>query len=442
MKPRVLLLVTVAMTAVASCGGGSSSTPTTLASAVTSTSAPPTTGPSVTAASTSDVTTTVVETTVAPTTTTPASPLVIGVLVEQSGAGARSQGLAGPAAVAWGRWVNANGGLNGQPVDVEVADTGGDAGVAAHALQGVLARGAAYIVLASTSVERSIAPALSASGVAVSGVGLDVQVWGGRLPGASAATPAAPNVFPIAPSSTGLVAGQGGAAQAVSAHTFGVMACTDNTSACATSAEAYRGALPAGITFAGAQSVSSSAPNFTAECDVIFQQQVDFLQVPDPLAQRMIDNCSSRGYRGWFGVSGAVADLSLTANPGAKIAGALPTFPWWVNAAPVQEFRDVMTRYGADTFGSPTVTGVYAALQLLRRAVSTAPGPASRQSVLAGIESINGENLGGLLPQAVSFRPGTNASPVDCSFAYTLEGGTYRALPGGLSAQCPGRTSG
>jgi branched-chain amino acid transport system substrate-binding protein len=299
-----------------------------------------------------------------------------------------------------------------------------------------------YIVLASTSVERSIAPALSAGGVAVSGVGLDLQVWGGRLPGAAAATAAAPNVFPIAPSSSGLIAGQGAAAQAVSAHIFGVLACTDGTTACAGSAEAYRGVLPSGVTFAGAQSVSSTTPNFTAECDVVFQQQVDFLQVPDLLAQRLIDNCSSRGYRGWYGVSGAVADLSLTANPGAKIAGALPTFPWWVNAAPVQEFRDVMARYGADTFGSPTVTGVYAALQLLRRGVGAGAVPATRQSVLARIESISGENLGGLLPQAVSFRPGTNASPVDCSFAYTLEGGTYRALPGGLSAQCPGRTSG
>src|SRR3954470_24307397 len=54
------------------------------------------------------------------------SPIKIGMIATLTGAQASSTAQAGTVAPAWADWVNANGGINGHPVQVIVGDDGGD----------------------------------------------------------------------------------------------------------------------------------------------------------------------------------------------------------------------------------------------------------------------------------------------------------------------------
>src|SRR5256884_3604813 len=55
------------------------------------------------------------------------------------------------------------------------------------------------------------------------------------------------------------------------------------------------------------------------------------------------DLCKTQGYLGYFGASATSVTAALYNTRGIKLAGGLNAFPWWVDDAPVKNFRDAMT---------------------------------------------------------------------------------------------------
>ena len=62
----------------------------------------------------------------------------------------------------------------------------------------------------------------------------------------------------------------------------------------------------------------------------------------------MVRDCDTQGYTGYFGASGSSVTADLYDTPGIKLAGGLNAFPWWVDDAPVQQYRAVMTARKVD----------------------------------------------------------------------------------------------
>ena len=182
--------------------------------------------------------------------------------------------------------------------------------------------------------------------------------------------------------------------------------------------------------------MAAAAANYTAECLGAVSAGVDFYQMSTSadVALRIVKDCQDQGFKGTFGASGGTADDTLIGS-GADWAGGINGFPWWSNNPAVKEYRDVMTAAKVK-FGAPTITGMWANLQLLRKSLSKAGASVTRADVIAAYNSISGEDLGGLLPQKVTFTAGKTSSPVNCVWVYVLKADKFTSPEGDLTPHC------
>ena len=399
------------------------------------TSAAATTAPSATTPS-SAAATTAAAGTAAPASPT-GSPIVIGILTEETGPIAGTQADVAPAAKAWADWVNSNGGINKHPVQVKVLDTAGDPAKAQVAAQQLIDdKTVVAIQMYSASAEASIAPLLSKSGIAISGVGYDTASWGADIRPFKLILPALPNFFTTAATISAIVDTQAAGGKAAGMTTMAVATCSESPN-CAQAEPLYKaGAAEAGLAYDGINLVSASAANYTAECVKVIADGVDFFQMSTSgdVGQRIVKDCVAQGYKGWFGASGGTPDSSLI-DSGVNWAGGLDGFPWWSTKPAVKEFNDVMTKAKAN-HESPVITGLWANLQLFRKAMSKASDTVTREEVLAAYNSVSNESLGGLLAQPVTFKAGAPAPAIDCVFLYKLEGGKFTSPAGDLTPTC------
>jgi branched-chain amino acid transport system substrate-binding protein len=186
------------------------------------------------------------------------------------------------------------------------------------------------------------------------------------------------------------------------------------------------------VEYTGAILVAQTAPNYTAECLQVIDKGVEFVQlaVSAEAAARIVTDCQRQGYEEWWGASGgSVIPSFYDEVDGLRLAGGVNGFPWWVDSEPVQEFRDAMEEQGVgeETYGTPSATAIWATAELLRQALSavTEDEDVTRATVQEGYGSLQGETLGGLLPQEYSFTPGQPAPPVNCYWLYQFEDGEF-----------------
>jgi branched-chain amino acid transport system substrate-binding protein len=170
----------------------------------------------------------------------------------------------------------------------------------------------------------------------------------------------------------------------------------------------------------------------------------DYIQLSAPGATvlRLASDCRAQGYDGFFGASaGTVASDLYNGDDEIKLAGALNAFPWYVDAAPVAEFRNVMKDQGVDeeTYGAPTATATWATMELFKKTLdankSSLSATPTRKEIIAAYGTIANETLDGLLPNPVTFQADQPAKPVSCFWVYRYEDGKFS---GGFAATCPG----
>jgi branched-chain amino acid transport system substrate-binding protein len=349
---------------------------------------------------------------------------------------------------AWAEWVNGNGGINGHPVTMNVTDTKGDAAAAQAAIVSEEGKNPLAWVLVTPSTESAMAESLAASGIPVIGVGYNPSVWGGAIeafklacspdPGAPVAC-ALPNAFPTSTTFGAVVDEQVLGAQAAGAKTLAVAACAEVDSCSQAEPIFAADAKALGLGYTGLVKISSTAADYTSECIKFVQDGVDFLQISaaGAVGARMWSDCADQGYTGIFGASAGSVSGDILKVDGIKLAGGLNGFPWWVDDAPVKEFRDVMEAGGvsADEYSSPTATGLYAALQLFAKANADLGDTPTKDDTLAAMYALNGETLDGLLAP-VTFTQGQPAPPRTCFWPYTLTDGQFENPLGGLKFQC------
>ena len=347
-------------------------------------------------------------------------PVKIGVLVARSGFNSELSGPVGDAAQGWANWVNDNGGLGGRPVEVIAEDTGGTPATGqALAKDFVEKQQVVAVMLADPSVESGVADYLQQNNVPViESLGFDVNSWGVR-----------PNFFTTATSDVYMQASYAISAADTGSPSIAVAACAEAPTCAQVSGTIETVSPTVGLTYDGAVRVAASQPSFTAECLSFLERRTQFIAMALSFAgtgTRMVTDCLQQGYGGHFGVSsGSVVRSLLDEVPGAKYSGALNGFPWWVDAAPVQTYRDAMAEYAPDVEASSAwITSAWAGLEMFRKAVSgTAAGGLTREQVFDGYHAVQGETLDGLLPQPMTYTAGQPAPAIECFWLYSFTQG-------------------
>jgi len=348
------------------------------------------------------------------------SPIKIGLMISKTGPSASSDKDGAGVATAWQQWVNTNGGIAGHPVKVVISDDKGDGATALAVAKDFVADPDVLVLTSQESqTETAVSSYLKAQDIAVVGAtGYSPKIWG-----------ALPNYFSTSPAGfpTDVLA-QFVSAKAVGATKWTAVSCAE-VAACKATQRMYKpAARQQGLSYVGSLSISSTAPSYTAECLKVMRSDADFIQiaVSPAAAKRLLADCKAQGYTGWYGATAGSVNAKLTSISGARLAGGLQGFPWWADSPPVKQYRDAMDRYQPKSDSeNPGATSVWAALELVRKSLANVGDNPTRQDVFNGLYGLRDEDLGGLLPQKMTYTKGKGAPPVLCIWLYKLEKGKF-----------------
>src|SRR5690606_21623498 len=116
-----------------------------------------------------------------------------------------------------------------------------------------------------------------------------------------------------------------------------------------------------GLDYAGLVTVSATAPSYTGECLSLINKDVDaiLMSLGAATIERLVRDCGQQGFKGYYGIfSTSVSERSFDKSDGLRALGYFNQFPWYSKAAPVQEYRDVMTAADEDIdIATPAATG-------------------------------------------------------------------------------------
>lgn len=366
--------------------------------------------------------------TVAPPTGTP---IKIGFVTAASGNEISTNGAGAQVGPAWAKWVNDNGGINGHPVDVIVKDTRSEAATASAVLKDAVENDhVVALMIADNGTEASMLPYIQSSGLPViGGTGYSPTTW-----------THVPNWFPMGISFPQSVTAQTQVAKDIGAKTYTAFVCAEVPQCAAAQDLTKPIEEKLGLTNISWPAVSASAPNYTAACLTIKKADFTNLILTPATGARVMQDCEQQGYTGTFGiccVSFSQAGAGQ-APKGTKIAGVLDGFPWWADAAPVQQFRDVMARYSPKTdYRTTSATTIWQTLELFKATMSKTSGDITASSIIDAYGNIKDETLNGLLAMPLTFTKGQPAPSNSCYFGFTWTVGDKdpkTVIPAGKSA--------
>jgi branched-chain amino acid transport system substrate-binding protein len=376
------------------------------------------------------------------------SPILIAALLDITGPSAGSEASLAKVVPAWVKYINARGGINGHPVTVDIGDTHSDAPTTLTLAQQLLAKKPVAWLLGSVATETSVAQFLGRTDIPIVGDGFSPAVWGAKLTSlnvncssaANASLPCAlPNAFTVT-TTFGAVLDQAVIeAKAAGATKIVDVVCAEIDSCSSGDPEFAATAKLVGIADAGLIKVSSTAANYTSQCIELIQEHVGWAEVSadTPVIEKMWNDCEAQGFTGRFGDITGSASGQILKVPGIRLGGGFEAFPWWVNDAPVKEFRDAMAASGVGPadYSNSTATGIWTALQMFAAAQKNLSTNPTAAETLANMYTLHDETLGGLIPP-ITFTKGQPAGPRNCFWPYIFDNGVISNPLGGLHYEC------
>ncbi|RYE41090.1 MAG: hypothetical protein EOP24_38335 [Hyphomicrobiales bacterium] len=334
-------------------------------------------------------------------------------------------------AKAWEQWVNTDmGGINGHPVKVVVRDTKEDPATAVDV---------ANQLINTDKVIAEVGGSDSVSAGAWIPIfnSAKVPVIGGQIVDDHVIAENPYHYSLVIPVSS-IAAMMVDTAQAAGAKSFTAVLCAESPS-CAGAAPVWEArSAELGIKYDGYTSVKASDPSFTAACLNVAKSGADFVELATSAATslRVVNDCNKQGFvANLYGVTYGAFDgarLVPVSEKGANFLGIMEGFPWWLENPAAQQYRDVMTKYGKEgTYTqNPTQSDAWAALELFRKAMKNASDNPTADEVVQALAQIKDDDLGGLLPQKVTFGlPGTERAPIECLWrAELIDGKTTETV--------------
>jgi branched-chain amino acid transport system substrate-binding protein len=357
-------------------------------------------------------------------------PIKVGNIGIYSGVGGAvtRNGLA--ALKAWEQWVNAQGGVAGHPVQVVVADDGGDPA------QSLAAR--------KRLVEEEHVVAFVGDQDFLTGGNFLAYHAQTRVPVVGGAGPAfyydSPFFFPqdtyAPPEFTAALAA---VADQVPSAKLATIVCVEDRANCTDAGRAWSAeAAGFGQQVVYQAQVSIAQPDFTGECLAARNAGADvlLLGLDSAAIQRLARSCGRQGYHPRF--AGTIGRQSLAAT--SDLDGfilASSSFPWTSKSAPArQAFATAMATHAPDADLDIFATSVWTSEVLFTRAVELAGRKEviTNEDVLRGLWSMHGETLSGLT-YPLTFTNGQPAEKKVCYFLMVTAGGAW-TTPNGDAIKC------
>lgn len=352
------------------------------------------------------------------------SEIVVGTLAAASGFGGGSISGNLDVADAWAKWVNDNGGINGHPVRVVTLDTQANPTRALSLATQMIQK--QKIVASIASFDGPTEP-IWVKAFADAKIPMIGSFINDEFPDGS------PYWYPLTTGgnvgkSLGIyVQGKLGATK------VGALVCQESSS-CAEAGEAYAAeADRLGLSWAGTIQIAASAPNYYAACVSMKEKNPDVLVLglSAEVGRRVAEDCAKQGFHPAIGLYSNTVhgpDLRPVAATGVKYQGYLIGFPWWTDNPAAQDYKDVMAQYGKDHkyVEQPLQSAAWTAFELFRKQMTEVEADTvTSQDVVTAMQKVKDEDLGGLLPEKVTFSATHPGKLLRCGWTFQLESATW-----------------
>ena len=350
--------------------------------------------------------------------------IAIGSVGEQSGIAGAAVADGPRAVAAWVNYINAQGGVACHPLKYVIADDGGSPSQNQSLTEQLVQQDH---VVAFVQNDAALAAAGSESYLASN----DIPVIGSE--GAEQFYYQHPNFFPESASGNALVYSVfAGLAQVLTpsqrAH-VGVLSCVEVAGCVAYGQQAPSDTRQLGMTLVYNGTGSLSAPNFTSQCEAAKNAGVTaFLLALDPNSiHRVASSCAGISFHPQLANPGQTTTPDLASDPNLDgLDTELGYAPWMATNIPqVALYQKVMGQYGAGVQLDGSSIQGWVTAQMFLAGVSNLPaGNITSAQVLAGMDSIKNDDLGGIT-NPLTFTAGQDAPVGICWFQVKLEHGTF-----------------
>lgn len=340
-----------------------------------------------------------------------------------------------PGINAWESWTNARGGINGHPVKVITMDDGGSPATSLTDVQKMVTQDHIVVLLDNTDQDGSWAPYIAAKKIPVLNSLLN--------PGQNA------DFFdsgaPLVP--TGNYGALEAAKQAGSTS-LAFMYCTE-VAACSQAVPTIKTLTKQiGLKLGYTIGISSSAPNYTAQCLAAKADGANALDVYSGVSAQLnvATSCKQAGWSFKLLTSDfSIGNLWLKYPAAYNTIAQIPVFPWVDDStSATKAFHEAMNRYekstvDSDQFGEASATAWTAGQEIvsaadLGKAGVNGAAPTS-QEILNGLFAMHGDTLGGLAPPLTYSHQANEASTIKCFFVMGITAGKF-VEPDGLRTTC------
>jgi branched-chain amino acid transport system substrate-binding protein len=330
---------------------------------------------------------------------------------------------------AWASWTNANGGINGHPVQLIVEDDQGNPATGLANVEDLVQNKhvIALVGVYANTTEPTWASYVESKNIPVVGGEEDTDVWLTN-----------PDFFPSAEPGLGVIA-----TEAYIAKLAGGGLATINLAGVQDVGpliQAFQAATAKdGVAYRFHTTVSAASPSYTAACLAAQQSgaKVLALQLDTNTATRVSTDCFSQGYKPSYLVPSEVYASSMLGQSQFNDAYVpSPTFLWFGGTPVAMQFRTAMAKYQPSAPLNPNSTEGWTAGLLFGAAAEHIGADPTSQDILNGLYALPAnDTLGGASPGA-TFSRGKPALPSGCFFLAQIQGSDLTA-PRGDAPVCP-----
>lgn len=360
------------------------------------------------------------------------SPITIGAICSCSGSGGTAHGQIMQVYQAWQSEVNANGGINGHPVNLIIKDDTSNASTALLDAKELVADHVIAVVGETSLQESAFAPYLDAQ---------KIPVVGGDPVSPTFAVD--PNFYSTGAAESTLSLAEAQVAKSLGKKTLGIVYCAEYPICAAFANGAKAAAAVIGGVKVVTASASSTLTNYTAQCLQMKNAGADALMVAlaGDGGQVAYDNCATQGYKPAIITTAGTYQPYWLTDPvynGMSIISSQLT-PWHPALGPVAQMVSALRKYqpSVDTTKTLEIEDIYvwAAGKLFEALATQAKlSPASTPAdVTNALYALKGETLGGLV-QPLTYLQG-QPHVGNCYFVDSVAGGKF-ATNTGTTPEC------
>ena len=353
-----------------------------------------------------------------------ASTIVVGNVGDYSGIVGSVLHQGGPMAQVVARYINDNGGLNGHPVKMLVADAAGDPSRALSIVRDMVENKGVVAFVGNLWV-------LSASGARSYVEEKKIPVIGGDV--ATAMWFQSPMFFPQASSFPTMAVGSVKTMADLGYKKIALGYCAEVEACKIYHDEGTRRAASVGAQIVYTAQVSLAQPDYTAECLQAQRSgaQALMLGVDSTALSRFARSCFQQGFKVPIVTASLATIASTTKDPNLEgLLSPVGTFPYVANDLPAErEYAAALARYAPTLEQASSTSAVWTSGALLREISKSLPATVTSADLLKGLYQIKGNTLGGIAPP-LTFVEGKPAPDFTCYFIQKIVGGKFTAPQG------------